>query len=108
MVKIASQDHKGENLLKKPGSWVASPRRGASPRELNTCFNLHDHIKDRGLEQSLFTEMDGYTTPDPLPKNVNVGNIPPKVVRKKHVLVRPLNLQQTTLNFTAQTDTQVQ
>jgi len=49
--------------------------------------------------------MDGYTTPDPLPKNVNVGNIPPKQVRKKHVLVRPLNLQQT---LTAQTDTQVQ
>ncbi len=52
--------------------------------------------------------MDGYTTPDPLPKNVNVGNIPPKHVRVHHVLVRPLNLQQTTLNFMAQTDTQVQ
>jgi hypothetical protein len=52
--------------------------------------------------------MDGYTTPDPLPKNVHVENRPPKVYRVQHVLVRPLNLQQTTLIFMAQTDTQTQ
>jgi len=52
--------------------------------------------------------MDGYTTPDPLPKNVNVGNIPPKHIRVQHVLLRPLNLQQTRLTLTAQTDMQVQ
>jgi hypothetical protein len=52
--------------------------------------------------------MDGYTTPDPLPKNANVVNPPPKVYRVQHVLDRPLFLQQTTLIFMAQTDAQTQ
>ncbi len=51
---------------------------------------------------------NGYTTPDPEPEDVNVRKEPPKAVRVQHVLPRPLNLQQTTLNFTAQTYTQVQ